>query len=138
VHGKDVSVLQVVCALANGRPIVTPQYWDAYITSLSTKQPVPDCKDYVPALAETTLNMNEVSFDINEDRKKLFAGKHFVFISSQQFNAYSCMVTAAGKDNVMMIIIIFWEMIIMIVTAVETSNLTRIMSFFYHICRVIL
>ncbi|PNF17487.1 hypothetical protein B7P43_G17632 [Cryptotermes secundus] len=88
--------VKVVCALANGKPIVTPKYWADYITSLSTKQPVPDCRNYIPALAETTLNMNEVSFDVNENRKKLFAGKHFVFVCTQQYNAYSCMVTAAG------------------------------------------
>jgi hypothetical protein len=103
VHSEDISLLQVVCALANGKPIVTPQYWSDYITSLSTKQPVPDCKDYIPALAETTLNMNEVSFDANENRKKLFAGKHFVFVCSQQYNAYSCMVTAAGKGIVLLL-----------------------------------
>lgn len=97
MQDKDISLLQVVCALANGKPIVTPKYWADYITSLSTKQPVPDCKNYIPALAETTLNMNEVSFDVNENRKKLFAGKHFVFVCTQQYNAYSCMVTAAGK-----------------------------------------
>lgn len=88
--------VKVVCALANGKPIVTPQYWDNYITALSTKQPLPDCKDYIPPLAETTLNVNEVSFDVNENRKKLFVGKHFVFSSSHQYNLYSCMVTAAG------------------------------------------
>jgi hypothetical protein len=86
-----------VCALASGKPIVTPQYWDNYITALSTKQPCPDCKDYMPPLAETTLNMNEVSFGVNENRKKLFTGKHFVFSSSHQYNSYSCMVTAAGN-----------------------------------------
>ena len=90
-------LLQVVCALASGKPIVTPQYWDNYITALSTKQPFPDCKDYIPPLAESTLNVNEVSFDVNEKRKKLFVGKLFVFSSSQQYNIYSCMVTAAGN-----------------------------------------
>jgi hypothetical protein len=97
VHSKDISLLQVVCALANGKPIVTPQYWNDYITSLSTGKPVPDCKDYIPALAETTLNTNEVSFDVNDNRKKLFVGKHFVFSSLHQYNANSCMVTSAGK-----------------------------------------
>ncbi|XP_021929811.1 nibrin [Zootermopsis nevadensis] len=88
--------VKVVCALAKGRPIVTPQYWDNYIRALETKQPCPDCKDYIPPLAETTLNVNEVSFDVNEDRKNLFVGKHFVFSSVYQYNSYSCMVTSAG------------------------------------------
>jgi hypothetical protein len=92
-----MSLLQVVCALANGKPIVTPLYWDKYIAALSTKQPFPDCKDYVPPLAETTLNVNEVLFDVNENRKKLFVGKHFVFSSAHQYNLFSCMVTAAGN-----------------------------------------
>ena len=100
-----MSLLQVVCALANGKPIVTPQYWDNYIAALSTKQPFPDYKDYVPPLAETTLNVNEVSFDVNENRKKLFAGKHFVFSSSHQYNVYSCMVTAAGNAVISSVII---------------------------------
>jgi len=92
--------LQVVCALAKGKPIVTPQYWDNYITALSTKQLFPNFKDYIPPLAESTLNVNEVSFDVNENRKKLFVGKLFVFSSSQQYDIYSCMVTAAGNVGI--------------------------------------
>jgi hypothetical protein len=104
-HSDNISLLQVVCALANGKPIVTPQYWDNYITALSTKQPFPDCKDYIPPLAETTLNVNEVSFDVNENRKKLFVGKNFVFSSSHQCTLYSCMVTAAGNAVISSVII---------------------------------
>jgi hypothetical protein len=100
-----MSLLQVVCALANGKPIVTPQYWDDYITALSSKQPFPDCKDYIPPLAESTLNVNEVSFEVNENRKKLFVGKHFVFSSPHQYNLYSCMVTAAGNAIVDSVIV---------------------------------
>jgi hypothetical protein len=111
-HNRDISLLQAVCALAHGKPIVTPQYWDHYITSLSTLQPVPDCMDYIPALAETTLNMNKVSFGINENRKKLFAGKHFVFASLQQYNAYSCMVTAAGKGIVILLLYMWSNLLI--------------------------
>ncbi|XP_069674393.1 nibrin isoform X2 [Periplaneta americana] len=88
--------VKVVCALAHGKPIVTPQYWKSYVEAVSTKQAIPNYKDFIPPLAETTLNMHEVSFDVNEKRRTLFAGKQFVFSSPHQFNAYSCMVTAAG------------------------------------------
>lgn len=90
--------VKVVCALAQGKHIVTPQYWEQYVTAILSKEPVPDCKNFIPPLAETTLNVNEVSFDVNENRKTLFAGKKFVFFSDHQYKNYSCMVNAAGGE----------------------------------------
>ncbi|PSN31591.1 hypothetical protein C0J52_22469 [Blattella germanica] len=91
----------VVCALAHGRHIVTPQYWEQYLAGLPTS-PLPDTKDFIPPLAEASLNMNEVSFEINEERKTLFLGYKFIFSSQIQFKNYSCMIEAAGGRPLMM------------------------------------
>ncbi|KAJ9581977.1 hypothetical protein L9F63_003667 [Diploptera punctata] len=88
--------VKVVCALAKGIHIVTPQFWEQYITAISSNEPVPDGKNFIPPLAETTLNVNEVSFDVNENRKNLFVGKKFIFFSDHQHKNYSCMINAAG------------------------------------------
>ena len=86
-----------MCALAQGKHIVTPQFWEQYIAAVSSCEPAPDCKNFIPPLAESTLNVNEVSFNANENRKRLFLGKKFMFFSEHQYKNYSCMIQAAGK-----------------------------------------
>nr|CAD7589703.1 unnamed protein product [Timema genevievae] len=46
----------VVCALALGCPIVTPKFWDTYLSSVSSKTTRPDYLDFIPPLAEASLN----------------------------------------------------------------------------------
>nr|CAD7576578.1 unnamed protein product [Timema californicum] len=48
--------LNVVCALALGCPIVTPKFWDNYLSSVSSKTTLPDYLDFIPPLAEVSLN----------------------------------------------------------------------------------
>nr|CAD7195478.1 unnamed protein product [Timema douglasi] len=61
----------VVCALALGCPIVTPKFWDNYLSSVSSKTTLPDYLDFIPPLAEVSLNNSNVQFTINTARKHL-------------------------------------------------------------------
>nr|CAD7393404.1 unnamed protein product [Timema cristinae] len=56
-----VTMKQVVCALALGCPIVTPKFWDNYLSSVSSKTTLPDYLDFIPPLAEVSLNNSNSS-----------------------------------------------------------------------------
>lgn len=89
-----------MCALAQGCPIVTPEYWTVIMEKLNKMEgPYPDIKDFLPPLKETTLiNENNISFLPNPDRKKLFSGMTFVAATCRQLKRINSMVTAAGKQ----------------------------------------
>ena len=45
---------------------------------------IPNCNRFLPPIAESQLNPNEVSFKRDERRKTLFQGKVFIFLSPKQ------------------------------------------------------
>lgn len=91
-------MLKVVCALAAGKPIVTPDYWRVFsqaFNSIQTKHP--DCKQFLPPLAEDMLDPSKVSFHPNPARAKLFCGTTFVAITAKQLSRIKPMVETAGR-----------------------------------------
>ncbi|XP_046390725.1 nibrin isoform X2 [Ischnura elegans] len=89
---------KVVCALASGIPIVTPEYWEKFKEAIDGGKAPPSYEGFIPPLKESILNRNKVSFAINEKRKTLFSGKTFVFSSEKQLKKYKTIVMTAGGD----------------------------------------
>lgn len=92
--------IKAVCALADGKPIVTPEMWNKYLASAETNLPLPNYEEFIPPLGETTIKKNEVSFKVNEKRKTLFKGKKFLFFTRAHCNQHQCLVLAAGGTPV--------------------------------------
>ncbi|XP_049812811.1 nibrin [Schistocerca nitens] len=92
--------IKAVCALADGKPIVTPEMWNKYLASAEANLPIPDYEEFIPPLGETTIKKNEVSFKVNEKRKTLFRGKKFLFFTRAHCNQHQCLVLAAGGTPV--------------------------------------
>ena len=67
--------IKMANALANCIPIITSEYIKDLINCINTVQKLPDSKDYVPNLKETTLNINHISLAPNIQRKTVFQGK---------------------------------------------------------------
>lgn len=91
-------MLKVVCALAAGQPIVTPDYWRVFsqaFSSIQTKHP--DCRDFLPPLVEDVLDPSKVSFHPNPARATLFRGITFVAITAKQLSRIKPMVETAGR-----------------------------------------
>ena len=66
--------IKMANALANCIPIITSEYIKDFINCIKTVQKLPDPKDYVPSLKETTLNINHISLAPNIQRKTVFQG----------------------------------------------------------------
>ncbi|KAG8224049.1 hypothetical protein J437_LFUL001126 [Ladona fulva] len=91
---------KVVCALASAVPIVTPEYWTSFKEAIEQKKLPPDPEKFVPPLKEAILNKNKVSFAVNKERKKVFAGKVFVFPTEKQMKKYRTLISAAGGNSI--------------------------------------
>lgn len=60
---------------------------------------VPACIDYKPQLAESLLNPNSLSLDVNNKRKTLFSGKTFICSTVNQLNRLSKLVKLTGEQS---------------------------------------
>lgn len=97
-YNSNKTFFKVVCALAAGQPIVTPAYWKVFSQAFNSIQTTfPDCKGYLPPLAETVLDPSKISFHPNPARAKLFSGITFVAVTTKQMSRIKPMVEAAGR-----------------------------------------
>lgn len=84
-------------ALSSCIPVVTAKYWADYLERFNSDQPLPKCLDYVPKIKEEAfISPDSVSLMANPERRKLFAGKTFAFISKTQMEMYADIIKSAG------------------------------------------
>ncbi|XP_065676049.1 nibrin-like isoform X2 [Hydra vulgaris] len=82
---KLTFTIKVVCALASGKYIVTPKYFEDLFESCNKKQgKIPLEKSYLPPIAENSLLKMESFFAPDFKRQSLMEGKQLVVLSSSQ------------------------------------------------------
>ena len=100
--GEVILTIKVANALAKGVPIVTPNFFEDYINCTKTKQVLPNPKNYVPKLKESTLNPNDVCLEANVERQSIFKGKLLAFATKQQMSKFNVAIEYAGGKAVVM------------------------------------
>ncbi|KAK8741401.1 hypothetical protein OTU49_002202 [Cherax quadricarinatus] len=88
--------VKVVCALAAGRYIVTPEFFTKLLDAVINKTSHPNPAEYNPPLKEMTINSGKVSFVPDERRKTLFSGCTFLFSSEKQLKRMAQAIALAG------------------------------------------
>ena len=102
VMGEVILTIKVANALAKGVPIITPNYLEDMLNCVKTKQVLPNPKNYVPKLKESTLNPNDVCLEANVQRQSLFKGKLLAFSSQQQMSKFDVAIRYAGGEAVVL------------------------------------
>ena len=102
VMGEVILTIKVANALAKGVPIITPSYLEDMLNCVKTKQVLPNPKNYVPKLKESTLNPNDVCLEANVQRQSLFKGKLLAFSSQQQMSKFDVAIRYAGGEAVVL------------------------------------
>lgn len=87
--------IKVLHALSAAIPIVKPSYWRAYITAIRNKSTPPTPDAFLPPIEEPYLPA-DVSFLPNINRKRLFAGKTFVFMIRGHKDKFHEVIKLAG------------------------------------------
>lgn len=95
MSGIIVTLKLLQCMVA-GLPIVTPQFWKKCIENLRANLDVPNHADFIPSTIEKYIN--DVSFDINLNRKRIFTGKTFVFMVYKHMAKYETIIKLANGD----------------------------------------
>ncbi|KAK6625549.1 hypothetical protein RUM43_005848 [Polyplax serrata] len=88
--------VKVVLSLINGTPIVTVAYLNKIVECIKNQSPLPDLKDYRPAIKETVLDASLVSLDPTVTRKDLFKRLLFIFPTKKQLEILREVVLSAG------------------------------------------
>ncbi|XP_069135203.1 nibrin-like [Argopecten irradians] len=94
--------IKVVCAMVALKPIVSPDYLDAYLQSLEKRKEQPDPESFLPTVSESQVDPTEVSFTNDPRRKTIFQGKTFVFLQQKQFQKMSLAVELGGGIPLLM------------------------------------
>lgn len=101
VMNQVTLTLKVANALAKGIPIVTPAFLSDFLVCQNTKQILPDPKQYIPPLSESTINANDVSLAVRKERQQLFKGRFFAFATQTQMAKFEqCISYAGGQAGV--------------------------------------
>lgn len=88
-------------ALASCIPVVTPNFWVTMQSRIKENAVLPKPVHFAPRLKEETLiSTKSISLSVNENRKKLFANKTFVFFTTKQNAVYENIIRKAGGSCV--------------------------------------
>ena len=102
VMGEVILTIKVANALAKGIPIITPNYLEDLLNCVKTKQVMPNPKNYIPNLKESTLNPNDVCLEASIRRQTLFKGLLLAFSSKQQMSKFEVAIRYAGGRAVVL------------------------------------
>lgn len=91
--------VKVLQSLAYGIPIVSPNYWDAYIEyTRQHKTELPNVMDFVPDITEPYIIKEPGMMAVHFDRQRLFQNKTFVFMVKRHMEQFEPVIKlAAGK-----------------------------------------
>lgn len=89
--------MQLACALASAKPIVTIAYWEAVNVAIEESKELPENEAFLPTVKEDWLKVSPRLFLPNEKRRTLFKGLSFVHFCIKQYHAYVPLITAAGN-----------------------------------------
>lgn len=85
-----------MCALASGKPIVSPAFWQCYSQMLTGSGEIADPAKFIPPAQDPMLLGKENLCLPNPARKALFKDKIFIFPISKRFKELHDVVIAAG------------------------------------------
>lgn len=88
--------IKVVMALVQGAHIVTVDFWKSCCDAIKACAKLPDPKDYLPQVVESTLNKEIVSFHPKLQRRQVFADKKVIFLSKRQLEMYKNVIEMAS------------------------------------------
>ncbi|XP_010900790.2 nibrin isoform X1 [Esox lucius] len=88
--------IKTICALLCCRPIVKQEFFTELSRALQQNQPLPKAESFLPEIDEPSLNKDEVDLTEKPERKQLFSGKTFLFLSAKQQKRLSLALSCGG------------------------------------------
>nr|XP_044999752.1 nibrin [Jaculus jaculus] len=90
--------IKTICALICGRPIVKPEYFSEFLKAVQSKKEPPQIERFYPPIDEPAIGNKNVDLSGRQERKHIFKGKTFVFLSAKQHKKLSSAVLFGGGE----------------------------------------
>ncbi|NXC70587.1 NBN protein, partial [Anhinga anhinga] len=99
--------VKTICALICGRPIIKPEFFVELIKAIQSRQQLPNherqvCFDFYPPVDEPSIGTEKLDLSEHHERKKIFNGKTFVFLTAKQHKKLGPAVILGGGEAKLM------------------------------------
>ncbi|NXV76748.1 NBN protein, partial [Atlantisia rogersi] len=90
--------VKTICALICGRPIIKPDFFVELIKAIQSRQELPNHESFYPPVDEPCIGTEKLDFSEHHERRKIFSGKTFVFLTAKQHKKLGPAVTLGGGE----------------------------------------
>ncbi|XP_065254781.1 nibrin [Emys orbicularis] len=90
--------VKTICALICNRPIIKPEYFVECIRAIQSKQQLPKLESFYPPVDEPGIGPEKLDLSMRHERKIIFRGKTFLFLSAKQHKKLSPAIILGGGE----------------------------------------
>ncbi|XP_062426513.1 nibrin [Rhea pennata] len=94
--------VKTICALICGRPIIKPEFFVELIKAIQSRQQLPAPENFYPPFDEPSIGTEKLDLSEHHERKKIFSGKTFLFLTAKQHKKLSPAVILGGGEAKLM------------------------------------
>ncbi|KAM9386628.1 nibrin [Phaethornis superciliosus] len=94
--------VKTICALICGRPIIKPEFFVELTKAIQSRQQLPNHKSFYPPIDEPSIGTEKLDLSEHHERKKIFSGKTFVFLTAKQHKKLGPAVVLGGGEAKLM------------------------------------
>ncbi|KAM9304237.1 nibrin isoform 2-T2 [Morus bassanus] len=95
--------VKTICALICGRPIIKPEFFVELIKAIQSRQQLPNHESFYPPVDEPSIGTEKLDLSEHHERKKIFSGKTFVFLTAKQHKKLGPAVILGGGEAKLMV-----------------------------------
>ncbi|RLW13421.1 hypothetical protein DV515_00000385, partial [Chloebia gouldiae] len=90
--------VKTICALICARPIIKPEFFPELIRAIQSRQQLPNHESFYPPVDEPSIGSENLDLSEHHERKKIFSGKTFVFLTAKQHKKLGPAVVLGGGE----------------------------------------
>ncbi|NWV86003.1 NBN protein, partial [Dasyornis broadbenti] len=90
--------VKTICALICARPIIKPAFFAELIRAIQSRQQLPNHESFYPPVDEPSIGTEKLDLSEHHERKKIFSGKTFVFLTAKQHKKLGLAVVLGGGE----------------------------------------
>ncbi|KFV39488.1 Nibrin, partial [Tyto alba] len=94
--------VKTICALICCRPIIKPEFFVELIKAIQSRQQLPNHERFYPPVDEPSIGTEKLDLSEHHERKKIFSGKTFVFLTAKQHKKLGPAVILGGGEAKLM------------------------------------
>ncbi|NXN88448.1 NBN protein, partial [Bombycilla garrulus] len=90
--------VKTISALICARPIIKPEFFSELIRAIQSRQQLPNHESFYPPVDEPSIGSENLDLSEHQERKKIFSGKTFVFLTAKQHKKLGPAVVLGGGE----------------------------------------